>query len=113
MSQSKPLSHEEITKVIPLLINILKMRSPLYAPELKSLLQEECDKNGISFHCHETRIRQMINYLRSHTILPVIGDRRGYRVAQSKEEIIIQAESLLDRSNSIRSAADGMIKFTI
>lgn len=113
MSQAKPLSHEEITKVIPLLIKILKMRSPLYAPEVKLLLQDECDKNSLNYRCHDTRLRQMINYLRTHSILPVIGDKRGYRIAQSKEEMIIQAESLRDRAKSIMAAANGLMNITI
>lgn len=113
MSQSKSLNHEEITKVIPLLIHVLKMRSPLYAPELKRLLQEECDNNSLSYRCHESRIRQMINHLRTHSKLPVIGDKRGYRIAQSEGEKIIQAQSLKERAESIMAAANGLMNIPI
>jgi len=113
MSQSKPLSREEIVNVIPLLKYILKNESPIFSNDLIRRLQEECDKAGISHRTHSSRLRQMINYLRSNTQLAIIADKRGYRVAKSDEEIMAQVVSLRTRAKSIESAAEGMSKFII
>ncbi len=114
MAQSKPLSRDEIIYVIPLLKEIFKnLQSPIFAPELKLRLQQRCDEEKISYRVAESRMRQMINFLRSNTILPIIGDRNGYYLAKDNVQIMAQATSLKERAASINAAASGMAKFVI
>ncbi len=114
MSQAKPLSSEELKVIIPIVKEVLlSQKGYLYSTDLKHFVQTEIDKKFIPYRLAETRLRQMINYLRSNTILPIISDRRGYRVSNDKEDIIRVYLSLKERAESIMAAANGLIKFTI
>ena len=110
---TRTVTREEITNIIPILKEILINETPLFTKQIVERLQDRCNRENISYRATEVTLRQMINYLRSNTILPVIADVNGYRLAKSQEEIVVQAQSLLDRARSIESAANGLVKFTI
>lgn len=110
---TRTVTREEITNIIPILKEILINETPLFTKQIVERLQDRCNRENISYRATEVTLRQMINYLRSNTILPVIADVNGYRLAKSQEEVVVQAQSLLDRARSIESAANGLVKFTI
>lgn len=59
----------------------------------------------------EVRLRKMINYIRTHGLLPVMASSKGYYVSFDKNEINAEMESLFQRASGIKNAAMGLRKF--
>lgn len=59
----------------------------------------------------EPRLRKIVNFIRSNSMLPVIATSKGYYTASNREELLDQIKSLDDRINAICSARDGLMKF--
>ena len=57
------------------------------------------------------RLRKIINYIRSNSLLPIIGTSRGYYTSNDKDEILKQINSLNERANSIQQCAEGLQRF--
>ena len=72
--------------------------------------EEICTKLSSKFGVKITppRMRKIVNFIRSNSILAVIGTSKGYYVANSNEEIKKQIESLQERIDAIQSARDGL-----
>jgi hypothetical protein len=57
------------------------------------------------------RLRKIINYIRSHGVLPVVSTGRGYYVSYDSQEVADAVESLMQRAHAISNAANGMKRF--
>jgi hypothetical protein len=54
------------------------------------------------------RLRKIVNFIRSNSILPVVGTSKGYYVADNKEALKKQIDSLTERMDAIQAARDGL-----
>lgn len=66
---------------------------------------------NLSFKFTEVRLRKIINYYRSNSILPIISDSEGYFVSYEKKDLEKVIKSLDQRSNSIKRSSEGLKKF--
>lgn len=101
------LTDEEI-RLIPILIRGFKkhpITDPITAPRIIKTLR------GHGLHIGEPRLRKLTNFIRAHGLLPVMASHKGYYVSYDQEEIEAQIESLQERAEAIRSAAEGLKNF--
>ncbi len=59
----------------------------------------------------DVRLRKMVNYIRSNSLLPLIATSKGYFTSNNKKEIADQIKSLLERARSIERCAQGLNKY--
>tara|TARA_R110000772_G_scaffold36091_4_gene86597 strand:+ start:3474 stop:3839 length:366 start_codon:yes stop_codon:yes gene_type:complete len=57
------------------------------------------------------RLRKMVNYIRSNSLIPLIATSKGYFTSNNKKDIQDQIISLMERARSIVRCADGLNKF--
>jgi hypothetical protein len=57
------------------------------------------------------RLRKMVNYIRSNSLIPLIATSHGYFTSDCKQTIQEQIKSLQERANSIERCAQGLKKF--
>ena len=91
-------------------IRILKQHDSenvIKAPDLIAAINYKHEEEVIT----GARLRKIINYIRSNSLLPVIATSKGYFVSYDKEVIASQIQSLKDRSNAILTAAKGLYTF--
>jgi len=106
------LNKEEI-KFLPIVVDAFiahKVNNTIYSNEIVSIINVEISKTGQSFKMNDVRLRKFVNYMRVYSILPVIGTSRGYYISYNPEEVEKQIKSLMQRANSTRSAAKGLLK---
>ena len=107
------LNDEEL-KILPILINGFKNKkkeSPIKAPEIVKRCNEYLTQTNIKVKLTEPRLRKLVNYIRTNSILPLIATSSGYYVSTDRMEIINQIESLEQRANSIARCALGLKHF--
>ena len=95
---------EIANKLIPALRNRTK-ETAIKAPEIVKAVNDKW-KPAPKFS--EVRLRRIINYYRTNSILPVISTSNGYYVSYKEEDINLMTQSLTQRANSILSCAFGM-----
>jgi len=66
---------------------------------------------NLTFKFTEVRLRKIINYYRSNSIIPIISDSEGYFVSYEKKDLEKVIKSLDQRSNSIKRSSEGLKKF--
>lgn len=59
----------------------------------------------------DVKLRKLINYMRTHDILPVCSTSKGYFISYDEKVIKKQIVSLSQRANSIVSCAYGLERF--
>jgi hypothetical protein len=112
---------EEITKemtqdekiLVPMIIRGLSTRTkqnPIKGAEIVSAINSQKDKYGIKLFS-EPRLRKIVNFIRTESILPLMGTSNGYYVTQDRTELESQIESLTQRAEAIISSANGLKKF--
>lgn len=107
------LSNEEL-EIIPIVVHGFKKytkENPIKAPTIVTGLNEYLKKNNFKIRMTQPRLRKMVNYIRSNSIIPLIATSNGYFTSDCKETIRDQVQSLQQRANSILRCADGMKKF--
>ncbi len=67
--------------------------------------------HGYSVKLTGVRLRKLVNYIRSNSLLPLIATSKGYYISNDIEEITKQINSMQERANSIVMAANGLKKF--
>lgn len=112
---TKELSDEEC-KYIYLLVTGFQKRTkdnPIKAPDLiKSINKFVADNRpDIKKKLSEPRLRKLCNYIRTHSLIPLIATSNGYYVSYDKEEIQNQIQSLMDRGQAIIKSSLGLVKF--
>jgi hypothetical protein len=86
--------------------------TPLYmAPEIVKKCNEYLSTTNIKIKLTEPRLRKIVNYIRTNSLLPLIATSSGYYVSNDRMEIINQIESLEQRANSIARCALGLKNF--
>jgi len=82
--------------------------NPIKAPDIIAKFN-----NSQMFHVKltEPRLRKIVNYIRTKSIIPLIATSNGYYVTYDSDEIISQIESLKERARSINQCAEGLKNF--
>lgn len=99
--------------MIPLIMELLKdvrKESPILSPRL-------CDKfnyaneDDYCIPINGARLRKLVNYIRSHGLLPVIATSKGYYCSYDEKDILLQIKSLNERADAINNSANGLKQF--
>jgi hypothetical protein len=103
------LSESEMMLIKPLILGLKTKtkENPIKAPDIIKSMNEFADKKGL-VKMTGARLRKCINYIRSNSLLAVIGTSQGYYVSQDRLEIEKQIKSLIERSNSILNCVRGL-----
>lgn len=102
------LTDNEI-QILPILIKGFKNyteKNPIKEPDIVARFNE---RNNLKLS--GVRLRKLVNYIRSNSLLPLIATNRGYYVSYNRDVIQSQIKSLTQRANSINNCADGLQKF--
>jgi hypothetical protein len=111
---TKEMTQDE-KKLVPLIIRGLSTRTkenPIKGAEIVSAINSQKDKYGIKLFS-EPRLRKIVNFIRTESILPLMGTSNGYYVTQDRTELESQIESLTQRAEAIISSANGLKKFIL
>lgn len=109
--QTSELTSDEL-KLVHWLVNGLKLRdksNPIKAPKIVTAMNIFAEKNGL-VKMNDVRLRKLVNYIRSNSILPVIATSKGYYTSYDEKELSDQILSLEQRSRSILDCAYGLRK---
>lgn len=104
---------EDEKKLVPVIIKGLSTKTkenPIKGAEIVSAINSQKDKYGIKLFS-EPRLRKIVNFIRTESILPLMGTSNGYYVTNDRTELESQIESLTQRSEAIMSSANGLKKF--
>ena len=69
------------------------------------------ENNGYKIRLTQPRLRKLVNYIRSNSLIPLIATSNGYFTTDCKQTIQEQIKSLQERANSIERCAQGLKKF--
>lgn len=111
---TKELTEEEMA-LIPYLIQGLKTHgktNPITSNEIVKKMNVFSLKMGL-IKLDGARLRKCINFIRSTGLHPVMANSKGYFTSYDQKVIVDQIKSLMERSRSIKSCADGMMKFIL
>ena len=114
--------NSEDKKIIPYLQKVLESKTidkPALAPIIiletniliKKAMSNESQDAKIKPIKREVTLRKLINYMRTHDILPVCSSEKGYFVSYDKKILEKQIVSLSQRANAIMSCAYGLERF--
>lgn len=70
-------------------------------------------KDKWNYDLKPSRLRKIINFYRTNTIIPIISDSNGYYVSYEEEDINKISKSLTQRANSMINCVIGMQRFII
>jgi len=110
---TEELSADEL-RCIGLLINGFKNRTksnPIKAPAIITAMNLSLVKNNINIRLTEPRLRKLVNYIRSNSLLPLIATSAGYFCSTKTDEIIKEIASLTQRASAIMKSAEGLEKY--
>ncbi len=105
------LTEDELKHVNGLVL-ALKLRtkeSAIKAPEIVKSMNIFAERHNLC-RMTDARLRKLINYIRSNSILPVIGTSVGYYCSYDEKELSDQIKSLIERANSIMDCVYGLNK---
>lgn len=111
---TKEMTQDE-KKLVPVIIKGLSTKTkdnPIKGAEIVSAINSQKDKYGIKLFS-EPRLRKIVNFIRTESILPLMGTSNGYYCTKDRAELESQIESLTQRSEAILSSANGLKKFII
>ena len=101
-------------EILPLVVHgfrAYKIKNPIKAELIVTRMNEFLQKNGYKIKMTQPRLRKMVNYIRSNSLIPLIATSHGYFTTDNKETIQEQIKSLQERANSIERCANGLKKF--
>lgn len=107
------LTDQEI-EILPIVIHgfrAYKKNNPIKAELIVSRMNEYLKNNGYKIRLTQPRLRKLVNYIRSNSLLPLIATSQGYFTTDCKETIQEQIKSLQERANSIDRCARGLNNF--
>ena len=107
------LSAEEI-EILPLVIHGFrgyKKTNPIKAPLIVERMNQFLTERGYKIRLTQPRLRKLVNYIRSNSLIPLIATSQGYFTTDCKQTIQEQIKSLQERANSIERCAQGLKKF--
>jgi len=104
--------NEDELKHVNGLVLALKLRtkeSAIKAPEIVKSMNIFAERHNLC-KMTEARLRKCINFIRSNSLLPVIGTSIGYYCSYDEKELSDQIKSLTERANSIFDCVRGLDK---
>ena len=110
---TQDLAPEDL-KLIPILVKGFKNHGPTNPIKLKDLmssLNEYIQRSQLGKKVDDIRIRKLINFIRSSSIIPLLATHKGYFVSYDQKDITDQITSLEQRSQAIINASSGLSKF--
>jgi hypothetical protein len=106
---------EDELKLIKPLINGLKTKTkenPIKSVEIIDAMNRFSKEKGLP-KINDSRLRKLVNYMRTNSVLPVIATSKGYYVSYNPVDIKEQVDSLKQRANSIISCAEGLSQWIL
>jgi hypothetical protein len=107
------LSAEEM-EILQLVIHgfrCYKKTNPIKAELIVKRMNVFLENNGYKIRLTQPRLRKLVNYIRSNSLIPLIATSQGYFTTDCKLTIQEQIKSLQERANSIERCAQGLKKF--
>lgn len=107
------LTKEEL-EIVPIVVHgfrAYKKSNPIKADLIVKRMNEFLKLKGYKLKMTQPRLRKIVNYIRSNSLLPLIATSNGYFTSDCKQTIIEQISSLKERANSIDRCAEGLKKF--
>jgi hypothetical protein len=107
------LSSEEM-EILQLVIHgfrAYKKTNPIKAELIVKRMNIFLENNGYKIRLTQPRLRKLVNYIRSNSLIPLIATSHGYFTTDCKLTIQQQIISLQERANSIERCAQGLKKF--
>jgi hypothetical protein len=101
-------------EILPIVIHgfrAYKKNNPIKAQLIVTRMNNYLQENGYKIRLNGPRLRKLVNYIRSNSLIPLIATSQGYFTTDCKETIINQIQSLNERANSIERCANGLKKF--
>lgn len=105
--ETAPLTEDEL-KLVSVIIRCMKKytsENPITEPQIVSGMKASGHKFTGS------TLRKIINYIRGNSIAPIIATSKGYFMSNDLEQIRKQIQSLEDRMDALRYAAEGLKVF--
>ena len=88
-----------------------KKTNPIKAELIVKRMNVFLENNGYKIRLTQPRLRKLVNYIRSNSLIPLIATSQGYFTTDCKQTIQEQIKSLQERANSIERCAQGLKKF--
>ncbi len=88
-----------------------KKTNPIKAELIVKRMNVFLENNGYKIRLTQPRLRKLVNYIRSNSLIPLIATSHGYFTTDCKQTILDQIKSLQERANSIERCAQGLKKF--
>lgn len=107
------LTDQEL-EILPIIIHgfrAYKKNNPIKAELIVNRMNEYLKNNGYKIRLTQPRLRKLVNYIRSNSLLPLIATSHGYFTTDCKLTIQEQIKSLMERANSIERCANGLRNF--
>ncbi len=113
MNYKIELSNQEhdILPVVMSELRACKRSNPVRSDVVVKRINTRPRKKNFETRISDVRLRKFCNFIRTHSMLPVVASSKGYYTTYSKEEIARQICSLEDRGRSIIQSAKGLHKF--
>ena len=97
----------EIAKKIAPFLKLKTKENPVLASEIINGVNKNLN---LKTKLTDARLRKIINYYRTESILPVISTYKGYFVSYDEKDINDMMQSLCERGNSIIQCSFGLGK---
>ena len=107
------LSSDEM-EILPIVVHGFrnyKKNNPIKAELIVTRMNEYLLARGYKTRMTQPRLRKMVNYIRTNSLIPLIATSQGYFTSDCKQTIQEQIKSLQERANSIERCAEGLKKF--
>jgi hypothetical protein len=106
--------NDQEMEILPIVIHgfrAYKKNNPIKAELIVKRMNQFLADRGYKIRLTQPRLRKLVNYIRSNSLLPLIATSQGYFTTDCKETIQIQIQSLQERANSIMNCAKGLNNF--
>jgi len=107
------LTDQEL-EILPIVIHgfrAYKKKNPIKAQLIVTRMNEFLTDRGYKIRLTGPRLRKLVNYIRSNSLLPLIATSQGYFTTDCKQTIQEQIKSLQERASSIERCATGLKEF--
>lgn len=102
------LNTVDINVIAPFVVNLLKRKGGV--PMSSNEILKEISASSITHSVSGIRLRRIINWLRSESLLPILSGNYGYWISYDPIEIDLNVNSLRLRAAAIINAADGLAR---
>ena len=107
------LTDQEL-EILPIVIHgfrAYKKNNPIKGELIVKRMNQFLSDRGYKIRLTGPRLRKLVNYIRSNSLLPLIANSNGYFTTDCKITIQEQIKSLNERANSIKNCSIGLEKF--